>query len=512
MLVLTTVQMKRAEQLTASTSLSYIEMMQNAGTMAYNYCENKYNILTKKSVVVCGKGNNAGDGFVVAKKIHENGGSVSIILCCGESTTTESKQVFSELPIDSIEVICFDSQLQRARDCINSADIVIDAVYGTGFHGDLPITLENIFDAINAVSAVKVALDIPSGMNADTGICANHHLIAETTLVFAAAKPAHVKKQAKEICGEIEVLDIGITNEILQMAQHNAVLLTYEMVAPFFPKRNPNTHKGSYGKFLNISGSKTMCGAAMMSTLSAMRIGAGVTTLATPKCVADICAVNLMEAMTVPLLESQTGSISADAIGDMDSLLSNADACLIGCGLSVTEDTKQVVKYIIENVQKNIVIDADGLNCISKDCSILKKLQKTAILTPHPGEMARLTGSTIEQVKANGYEMAKQFAQRYQVIVVLKGHKTIIATPEGELYVNSTGNAGLAKGGSGDVLAGMIGGLLTQGYEPKNAAIGGVYLHGMVADQLSEQMSQYSMLARDIIEQISYTLKGFESI
>lgn len=510
MLVLTTNQMKRAEQLAADTGLSYMEMMRNAGNMAYQYCKDKFDILTKRTVVICGSGNNAGDGFVVAKKIRENGGVVSVVMCNGVPATKESQEAFAEMQLEHIEIINLSSQPEMAKERFDMADVIIDAVFGTGFHGELASNIRNVFEYINDTTAKKIALDIPSGVNADTGISSANHLKADVTLAFAALKPAHVNEQCKKACGHIEVLDIGIPSNVLYMVQSNATMITMESVVPLFPIRHQNTNKGNYGKFLNISGSRTMPGAAMMSTLAAMRMGAGVTTLVTPQCVADICAANLMEAMTFPVAQNQQGSISSVAVRNIEVLLAQSNACLIGCGLSVTSDTKQIVNFVIENTKSNLIIDADGLNCIAEDVSVLEKLKVKAVITPHPGEMARLTGLTIEKLKHNAYRIAHTFAQKYNVIVVLKGHKTIIATPEGEMFENSTGNAGLAKGGSGDVLAGMIGGLLAQGFDPKYAAIGAVYLHGLIADQLSEQMSQYSMLARDIIEQIPYTLKSLE--
>lgn len=510
MLILTTTQTKRAEKLTAKAGLSYMDMMKNAGLIAFKYCNKNYSILQKKTVVLCGNGNNAGDGFIIAKKIFESGGDVSVIMCCNAPTTKESAEALVALQGETIEIINLSNNPDTAKDRFDSAEIIIDAVYGTGFRGELSSSISNIFEYINDSSATKISLDIPSGVNADTGQASENHLVADATLTFASLKPAHVNDQSKKSCGHIEILDIGIPKGILYMVKNNAVLLTQEKIAVSMPRRHQNTHKGNYGKLLNISGSRVMGGAAMMSTLSAMRMGAGVTTLATPECVANMFAGQMMEAMTLPLPQTTLGGISTSAIGDIDLMLKGSTACLIGCGLTVNEDTKQIVEYVISNAECSLVIDADAITCIAKDLDVLKKAKKPVIITPHMAEMARLTGQSIADINLNPFETADTFSKEYNAIVILKGHNTIITTPSGEMYENTTGNAGLAKGGSGDVLSGMIAALLAQGMIPQNAAACAVYLHGMTADSLSDKMSQYSMLARDLIEEIPFTLKKLE--
>ncbi len=223
-----------------------------------------------------------------------------------------------------------------------------------------------------------------------------------------------------------------------------------------------------------------------------------------------MAAPHLMEAMTLPLEEDFFGAISYTSINWIDDALKDKTACLIGCGLSVTPDTKQLVYSVIKNTDCNLVLDADALNCISSNVDILKELKQVAIVTPHIGEMARLTSLSIEEIKRDMCKTAKDFANTYKVIVVLKGSKTVIATPEGKLYQNTTGNVGLAKGGSGDVLAGMIASFLAQGLSPQDAAICGVYVHGYAADILANRMSTYSMLARDVIDEIPYALKKMD--
>lgn len=510
MLVLTTKQMKRAEAITNQMGISYAEMMRNAGCAANQYvCEN-FDVADKSCVVLCGSGNNAGDGFVFAKEYYQHSKHVCVVLCGAVPHTEESLEAYQALREFHIEVIRLDQNPEEVKDKIDQATFVIDAIFGTGFHGDLDNFIGSLVDYVNRSKLTRIALDIPSGMCADDGDFGAIYFHANITLCFGALKPIHDMQSTKARCGKIEVLDIGITNDIIYAVYNNAVVLYGEKIADILPIRDPNSHKGSYGKLLNLSGSVGMGGAAMMSTLAGLRSGAGTTTLASAKSVVNMVAPYLMEAMTVPLDEDSNGAIAYSSINRIDEVMQDKTACLIGCGLSVTTDTKQIVEHIIKNTECNLVVDADALNCISDNPDILKQSKHTTVITPHIGEMARLTSLSIKEIQRDMCKTAKDFANQYQTIVVLKGSRTVIATPEGKLYQNTTGNAGLAKGGSGDVLAGMIAGFLAQGLTPQNAAICGVYLHGFAADRLAKRMSEYSMLARDVIEEIPYTLKKID--
>ncbi|MEG2429100.1 MAG: NAD(P)H-hydrate epimerase, partial [Oscillospiraceae bacterium] len=299
MLTLTTEQMKKAEKLTDKAGLSYLEMMKNAGVTSYKYLDERYELNKKNCVVLCGAGNNGGDGFVLARKMVENGSNVSVILCCGMPKTNESQIMFDNIKNLDIEIISLNENLELAKNKIDTAQMVVDAVFGTGFKGQLPPNVKRIFEYINHSITIRVALDIPSGIGADNGECCESPFEAEATCCYMALKPAHLMPYVKNVCGHIEILDIGIPNDIITIVQSNITLLMEEIITSILPKRNQYTHKGNYGKLLNICGSKNMCGAAMMATLSSMRIGAGVVTLATPKSVARSCCSNLMEAMTL---------------------------------------------------------------------------------------------------------------------------------------------------------------------------------------------------------------------
>ncbi|MEG0895848.1 MAG: NAD(P)H-hydrate dehydratase, partial [Oscillospiraceae bacterium] len=295
--------------------------------------------------------------------------------------------------------------------------------------------------------------------------------------------------------------------DIMFIAQNELKLIDKELVSSVLPKRSAKSHKGNYGNLLNICGSNNMGGAAMMVTLSAMRMGVGKTTLASTKCVIDRCCGNMMEAMTISLPQNSNGEIQSESIAVLNKSLKQSTACLIGCGLGCSKNTREIVEYVIDNADCPIILDADALNVISQDLTILNNLKTPAVITPHIGEMARLSALTIEEVQKSSMSIAKQFALEHNVTVVLKNYRTLIVTPKGEIFQNTTGNAALAKGGSGDVLAGMIASLIAQGISCKDAALAAIYIHGYCADRLVQRMSQYSVLARDLIEEIPFALK-----
>lgn len=507
MLVLTTAQMKEVERQADLCGVSYETLMENAGEVSFNYLKMRYQIESKNTLIICGSGNNGGDGFVLARKISENGGKAVVAMACGSPKSPLAIMNFGKLSETNVGIIDITSDTELAREYIGKSQIIVDAVFGTGFHGEAETNVSEIFSMINDSDKIKVSLDVPSGINADSGKSGEHCINADITLAFGSLKPVHTNMLSKISCGVTEVLDIGIPYEVIIKVLNNVIPITKEMVGALLPKRAKESHKGNYGRLLNISGSINMTGAAMMSTLAAMRCGAGLTTLATTRSVANRVAAHIMEAMTLSLPETVEGSIAASAGKALDKVLPEATGILLGCGLSQTSDTKRIVDLVLKNTYCNIVLDADALNCISDDLDMLGDLRVTPIITPHIGEMARLCSMTVEQVKESAKDVAKLFAKDNNVIVVLKSHKTIIATPTGELYENETGNPCLAKGGSGDVLAGIIASFVAQGFEPQNAAIIGVYLHGTAADMLAEEMSEYSVLARDLIDKLPFALK-----
>lgn len=510
MLILTTEQMRQVEKLADESGLSYAQLMENAGTVAYQYLNLRYGISAKHCVILAGKGNNGGDGFVIARLLFEAGAEPVVLLCCGVPQTETAIRSYNRLLDMGVCVLDVSVERELAFGYIESAQIIIDAIFGTGFHGEVSATAADVLACANNAKGTRISLDIPSGMNADSGAAGEICFRADITLSFAAYKPAHQSAVSKPRCGSIEVLDIGIPGDIIFSVLNHVTEITEELVREILPVRNPQSHKGNYGRLLIVAGSRRMGGAAMMATLAALRMGAGITILATPCSVASMVSPHLMEAMTLPLDETSEGALSHTCRSELGRALSVSTACLAGCGLSVTAEVKSVVESLLEVSPCSLVLDADALNCISTNLAVLERSRKIPVLTPHIGEMARLVDMTPAQVEENAISVAKLFAREKNVVVVLKSHRTVIATPAGEVFENTTGNCGLAKGGSGDVLAGMIAALAAQGMSAKNAAVCGVYLHGLCADRLASTMSEYSMLARDVIAEIPAALKSIE--
>ncbi|MEG1027513.1 MAG: NAD(P)H-hydrate epimerase, partial [Oscillospiraceae bacterium] len=395
MLELTKEQMKKAEALTDRAGLSYLEMMYNAGIKAFEYINTQFDLQSLKTVILCGNGNNGGDGFVVAKKMIDNGYNVITVLCSGAPKTKEAQKVFELIP-ESIDFLENQSLVVSA---LADADIVIDAVYGTGFRGELSEELDVLFNYANGNTCERISLDLPSGMNADTGEIFKNYFHADITITFGAYKLCHNLPECKSKCGRVVLVDIGIPMDIMFIAQNELKLIDKELVSSVLPKRSAKSHKGNYGNLLNICGSNNMGGAAMMVTLSAMRMGVGKTTLASTKCVIDRCCGNMMEAMTISLPQNSNGEIQSESIAVLNKSLKQSTACLIGCGLGCSKNTREIVEYVIDNADCPIILDADALNVISQDLTILNNLKTPAVITPHIGEMARLSALTIEEVQ-----------------------------------------------------------------------------------------------------------------
>lgn len=309
--------------------------------------------------------------------------------------------------------------------------------------------------------------------------------------------------EAEEYCGEVEVCDIGIDPKVHHEVPLSHTLLTEEFVFSQLPKRAKDSHKGTYGRLLNLCGSVGMCGAAMMATTSAMRSGAGLVTLGTVEDLMVPVSVRLMESLFFPLKANKEGRISAENLPRILDRLKKSNACLIGSGLGLDEDIIKLVHGVIQQAECPVVVDADGINVLAKDIDIIKKAKAPIVLTPHMGELSRLCGRSISEIKANRIKIGQDFAGTYGATLVMKGTNTLIFSPQGQVYINTTGNPGLAKGGSGDILAGMIGAFLAQGLPADKAAACGVYLHGLAADRCAARLSQYGMIPTDLFEDLA---------
>lgn len=514
MYILTSKQMYEAECNAVKRGISFPQLMENAGTacaklIKKHFCITKEN--TQNILVICGKGKNGGDGFVIARKMREYGCEVKVMLACGEPKDEISKSMFSLAELMGIDILTYNNNLTLLKKHIEDADIIVDAIFGTGFSGALNQPLSALAKAVNSSGAKTVAIDIPSGANCDAATVDGAVFKADMTIAISAYKPIHALKPYNAFCGRTVVADIGmVESDFKKLESVTCFTLELKDVKKMLPKRKPVSNKGTYGRALLVCGSMKMTGAAVLAANGALRTGAGLVTLAFPQSAYPAIAPKLTEPLFLPLESNFEGTFSFSALGGITEAAKNATAVLIGCGIGFNKDTSRIVHNAVRDIKSPMIIDADGINALSTNIDILKEAQAPIVLTPHPGEMSRLCGKSIAEIIANPVAVAYEFACKYGVTVVLKGANTVICDPQNAVYVNTTGNAGLARGGSGDLLAGMTVSLAAQGMKPFDAAVCAVYLHGLAADAVAAKTSMRGMLPSDVADVLPVLFSKFE--
>lgn len=490
MLVLTAENMKKAEASANEKGQSFHEMMERAGTRCAEAIAQEDK--TKKTVILCGKGKNGGDGLVIARKLWEMGfRSVFLLLLHGEVTDSLCCEMFSEMRRYPVDVVDMTSNPNGVLHHIRTADILVDSIFGIGFRGELSGQTADAVRAANANhTAVKYAIDIPSGLSADGDYHGQLYCETDKTLSMIALKPVHVLQPTAALCGETSVMDIGVETSDVQPFAESYTSLTQEEAFAAIHKRPYDAHKGTYGKVLTVCGSRTMTGCVYLCNQAAVEIGAGLVTAAFPESIVYAVAPKLNEPLMLPVSENANGRMCLD--DSITEKIKDATVIAVGCGIGVDGDTRNLVKFIIQNADCPVVLDADALNCVAEETAVLKEKKSELILTPHPGEMARLTGKTTAEIQANRIAVAAGFAKEYGVTLLLKGANTVIANPDRRLCLNATGNPGMARGGSGDVLTGLLAGLIPQTDDLFTAAIAAAYWHGKTADRIAER---YGILA-----------------
>ncbi len=458
----------------------------------------------KNIAVLCGKGNNGGDGFVVARFLSLMS-DVTVIIANEYPATDLGKLNFDIIP-DKVNVLSFAENPDECMKVINNSEMLIDAIYGISFRNMLDPLSAQVIDYCNKnINAVKIAVDTPSGIICDTGEVPDNCFHADYTVSFTTLKPLHVLYPSTDYCGEVSVAQIGIPEHIINKCTY--VMKTTDEFINSHPlkERKKSAHKGTNGTLLSVCGSYGMSGAAILSGTAALRSGVGILRAAVPDGIYPIVASKLTEAVFVPLEQSSDGLISINSFDTLQyEILEKASALLIGCGLGTSSNMAELVSAMLTTSTRPIVLDADGINSIVMYTDVLRQCSAPVILTPHPGEMAALTGTDAATIQKNRYRTARDFATEYGVTVILKGANTLIALPDGNVYVNLTGNNGMAKGGSGDILAGMVASFLAQGAGYAEAAIYGVYYHGLAGDKCAEKYSARTMLPSDMLEELKY--------
>lgn len=448
-------------------------------------------------VIVCGKGNNGGDGLAIARHLYLLGKKINVFLIGNGSKLSHDCSVNYNIAKNmgiKINFINTIDDVDRLRDYVIDNECVIDCIFGTGLSRNIEGIYEQIICVINENSHYTISVDVPSGFNSDNGNIMGICVRANKTVSFVAYKRGFLKYGANSVTGEICVSNIGVPESVLNKVCDHEFIIERQMISKLIKPRDKYSHKGDFGRTLIIAGNEGYTGAAYICTQASVKSGAGLVTLACPKTIQNIMSCKLVEAMTIPL-ENEDELLKA---------ITRSDSIAIGPGMGDTQKTYQILKKVIENANCPIVIDADGINVIKRDMSLLKKSKNKIILTPHPGELSRITGFSVDEINSNRLDVAKEFAAQNNVILLLKGYNTVI-TDGHTLAVNSTGTSSMANGGMGDCLTGIIASFISQRYNPLEAACIAAYLHGYCGDELSKKM--FCVNASNILEKISSSIK-----
>lgn len=487
--------------------ISGLTLMENAGRCCVEEIIAEFGLKgTNRAVIMAGKGNNGGDGYVIARLLSQKGWKVKVLILAERDQISGDAAVnLDKLPLNMINFCAHEGQLPALHmEEIVQADLIVDALFGTGLRSDITGVFLEAIELLNTSGRPILSVDIPSGIHGTTGRILGDAIRAYITVTFAFAKLGHVLYPGAEHTGRLIIADIGIPQKLMECAP-GYDFLNDESLRPLLRRRDRMAHKGHFGHCLIISGSTGKTGAAALCANSAVRAGSGLVTLAVAESLHSILEIKTTEAMTVPLPDSGCGYLTSDAFSVLEKLLAGKDAVALGPGLALQPGTVTLVQKLIETISAPLVLDADALNALAEDLTVLRrKKSANIILTPHPGEMGRLLGTSIPDVEAIRISVAQEFASNYGIHLVLKGARTIIASPDGAAAINSSGNPGMATGGMGDVLTGIIVSLLGQGYSTSDACRLGVFIHGFAADMVAEDKGEIGISAGDVQEMLPY--------
>ncbi len=518
MKLLTAGLMREADEAAVRQGVSTIRLMDRAGEQTARLARR---IMEERglaaAVAVCGKGNNGGDGLAAALHLRRLGTEARVIMLCPAAALSgDPAAMLARARDEGVPVATLDDPRALARMLRDEGEsvLLIDALFGTGFHGPAREPWAAAIEALNGSGKEILSIDLPSGLDADTGMLIGPAVKAGWTLTLGAPKPALFITPASGCAGRVILADIGHPPGLLEAGTSTLVLLEAGWARATLAVRAEDSHKGSYGHVLVVAGSRTMPGAALLTALGAVRSGAGLVTLASPGEVGRSLAAALPEALQAPLPDD-AGILSPAAAEAILALAGGTQALVMGPGLSAGPGMSGIIHGVLASVAGPVVLDADGLNALAGDPSPLGRAQPT-IVTPHPGELGRLTGRQTTHIQADRLTAARDFADQSGAVTVLKGAGTLVALPSGPCMINSSGNPGMASGGMGDVLAGLIGGFLAQGYDPMTAAGLGVYLHGLAGDLAASDIGPCGFTAREVADRVpkamAAVLEGHEDL
>jgi hydroxyethylthiazole kinase-like uncharacterized protein yjeF len=478
-------------------------LMENAGQAVYFVMLQEFGIENNKFVVFCGGGNNGGDGFVVARKIHSNGGEVKVFLLDDETkfrgAAKKNFEIVSRLPIEMSRVSSIDSVILELLDC----DAIVDAIFGTGLVREVRGIYKDVIQLINESQNTVFSVDIPSGINGDTGEVMGVAVEADYTVTFGLPKLGNMLYPGYEHCGKLYVSHISFApalynSESIKVAINNPVEL---------PERARDTHKGSYGKILFIAGSSSYLGAPYFSALSFLKAGGGLSILATPKSISPFLASKGSEIVFLPQKDTPSGSIALENKDELLEFSQGVDMVVLGPGLSLAQKTQELVRKLTPKIKKPLLIDGDGITAIAEDLGKIKKRKTPTILTPHLGEMSRITKMEISEINKNKVDVLQRTARELDAMIILKGAHSLIGYPDGTVFINVSGNSGMATAGSGDVLTGTIAAMYGLGLALEDAVRMGVFIHGFSGDVAAVDKGEDGITAQDILDYLPETVK-----
>ena len=492
-------------------------LMENAGRGLAECILHAYSPLSQKQILIfCGKGNNGGDGFAAARLLSNYAAGVTVLLLASpsklEGDAQKNYKILVQLSKTILRTISIRRFSLKTLQSVRSPGIIIDAMFGTGFSGIARKPYSDCIEWINKSGAEVVAVDIPSGVNGTTGAAKGPAVHAHRTVTFGSLKTGLLCNQGKEYSGRVSVVDIGIPKQIIGDPEHTIRLVDLEDVRNVLPKRSLQANKYTVGKVFVLAGSRGLTGAAALTSMAALRSGAGAVLLGTPDSVYPILARKLTETMVLPLPSTPDGGLGLKSFEMIREKINWADVVVVGPGLGQQKETQEVILKILMESHGKILIDADGLNAAAKwGISKLRSMHSEVIVTPHTGEFSRMANLPVKEIEEQRFFAARALARKIHAAVVLKGAPTAVASAEGDVYCNSTGNPGMATAGSGDVLSGIIAGLWAQDMSAIAAAYAGVYIHGLSGDRAAARLGEKSLVAHDLIDYLGESMNSIES-
>ncbi|MBU0686618.1 MAG: NAD(P)H-hydrate dehydratase [Candidatus Margulisbacteria bacterium] len=527
-LVVTKEEAKRLDSFTINKlGIPAAVLMENAGRSSTFEILNRYPWITSAAILVY-KGNNGGDGLVIARYLHEAGKAVKVVLLADPKNFSgdalKNYKIAENLKIPMIK--CVSGSTARIKFLLNKSDLIVDAIFGVGLSSKITGFLAKVINEVNKVTQpIKVAVDVPSGIDADTGKVLGTACKVDLTATMAFIKKGLLEPEARSYVGRVVVINIGIPTSILikqpkkgksspaKISEKGIDIITSAFASNVLKIRKYDSNKGDFGRVLIVGGSRGMSGAVILAASSALKSGAGLVYAAVPKGISNIVESACIEPITLPLPESKEGSFCFDSIDPLAHKLNKIDAILIGPGMAASLEAKEFFFEFLSLLVKEkskipVIIDADGLNCLSENIEVLSKVTFPVVLTPHPGEFGRLIKSTIPTVKEKRIALSELFAERFKINLVLKGAYTLCTKGKKKTSINFTGNPGMASAGMGDVLSGLLASLIGQGIDPFSASKAAVFIHGLAGDVLERQIGVHGLIATSVVDTLPLVIKS----